>query len=86
MNDERLTIWVRGREALPVRAIPHVTDGQISPLELVKELAQMEKPHIARLQGLVAFRLAGGFPVQVFPSEWDATVIALEGLARIFHE
>lgn len=82
MNDKQLTILIDGREALPVRAIPHVTKWiRFYPDKLANHFARDDcVSPIARGRLLIdAYHLSGNAPVQVMPSEWDAVIASLDG-------
>lgn len=81
MSNGRLTIWIEGREALPVRAIPYVTGWQMSPYEVAQSMAKIEPPppFPLLLQDLSAYHLPDDTSVEVLPREWDATIAGLEG-------
>jgi len=87
MNDGRLTFWIDGREALPVRAIPYVTGWQrFTPDALVNSLALGIKWDFARCTNLVAYHLPGNKPVPVKPREWDAIGARLNGFEAELHQ
>lgn len=82
MNDKRLTIWINEREALPVRAIPHVAKWiRFLPNKVAEYFAREETVSpIARGRVLIdAYHLSGKTPIQVMPSEWEAVVARTEG-------
>ncbi len=82
MSGGRLTIWIEGREALPVRAIPYVTGwNKFSPDVVARYMAQ------ARNDGLftewdiplTAYQLHAGAPTAIASRDWDAVVVTLNG-------
>lgn len=76
----RLTVWINGREALPIRAIPYVTGWWLSPDQVAKNLARVIEPPFAKLQNLFAYHLQASMRLyRVNPREWDAVVASLEG-------
>ncbi len=77
-NNERLTVLIAGREALPVRAIPFVTGWSLAPVELAAELAQTRK-NFTCLKGLIAYHVQDGAPCRVLPKEWDAVEAKIKG-------
>ena len=79
-NNKRLIVLIKGREALPVRAIPYVTGWKMSPDVLAKNLARTNNPQFAGLQNLFAYHIQAGDPTQILPKEWDAVVVQLDAL------
>lgn len=74
----QLTVWIDGREALPVRAIPHVTGWQrFHPNDVVNCL---EQKRLTRSSTLTAYHISDNRPVQVKPREWYAVGEKLAGL------
>lgn len=76
----QLTVWIGGREALPVRAIPYVTGWQrFSPDAVAACLAGATDFFMCAR--LTAYRISGNEPIQVTPRQWDAVVVKLKGFA-----
>lgn len=82
----RLTIWIDGREALPVRAIPYVTGWRYSPDVVAESLARATAAPFEKLRNLVAYHRPAGRPVQVMPCEWNAVVVQVKGFEAGLHE
>jgi hypothetical protein len=75
-----VVVFICGREAIPVRAIPLVTGRWMSPDVVAKSLAHADSMN--RFEGVYAYQLlADGGYSQVLPSEWDVVDDQLEGLA-----
>lgn len=73
MSAQKLTFFIGGREALPVRAVPFVTGGhRFSPVPLVRYLAQEDGL-------LTGYALRDGKPVAVPASDWDRVLRTLVG-------
>lgn len=85
MFDE-LTVRIHGRDALPVRAIPHITGWQLSPDEVAGQFARSIGKPFAKLQNTCAYRLKDGTPAKVLPKQWDVIVAELEGLEAEIRE
>lgn len=75
-----LTVRINGRDALPVRAIPHITGWLLSPDEVARQLARSIDEHFAKLPNTFAYRLKDGTPAKILPKQWDVIVAQLEGL------
>ncbi|WP_291981812.1 hypothetical protein [Candidatus Accumulibacter sp. ACC005] len=74
-----VVVFIRGREAIPVRAIPLVTGRWMSPDVVAKSLAHADSMN--RFEGVYAYQLlADGGYSQVLPSEWDVVDDHLQGL------
>ena len=74
-----VVVFIRGREAIPVRAIPLVTGRWMSPEVVARSLAYADS--INRFEGVYAYQLlADGGYSQVFPSEWDVVFDYIQGL------
>lgn len=81
MNGGRLTVWIDGREALPVRAIPYVAgwDKLYHPESVARNLARKVGAPFDRLRNLVAYHRPAGKPLQVMAHEWNAVVVQVKG-------
>ena len=79
MGNERLTVLIGGREALPVRAIPYVAGWRrFSPDVVANYLAHNFKLiWFDSITALIAYQLSSGTPVAIRPREWDAVVARL---------
>lgn len=86
MKNGRLTIWIDGREALPVRAIPYVTGWQYSPDVVAESLAGVTAAPFAKLQNLVAYHRPATRPQQIMRREWNAVVAEIKGFETELHE
>lgn len=86
MNNGRLTIWIDGREALPVRAIPYATGWRYSPDMVVESLARATAAPFEKLRNLVACHRPAGKPVPVMTIEWNAVVVQVKGFEAGLHE
>ncbi|MBO3702841.1 MAG: hypothetical protein J5W83_09905 [Candidatus Accumulibacter sp.] len=74
-----VVVFICGREAIPVRAIPLVTGRWMSPDVVAKSLAHADS--INSFDGVFAYQLlADGGYLQVLPGEWDVVKDHLEGL------
>jgi hypothetical protein len=84
----RLTIWIDGREALPVRAIPYVAGWErlYHPESVARNLARKEGAPFDKLQNLVAYRRIAGKPLPVMANEWTAVMAELKGYETEFRE
>lgn len=84
----RLTVWIDGREALPVRAIPFVAggDGLYSPDEIAANLARTVGVPFAKLRGLVAYQYQGAKPLAIDSFDWARCVAAMKGFETALHE
>lgn len=77
----RLTIWIDGREALPVRAIPYVTGwNKLTPDVVARYLAQDDTVVTEWHMPLSAFHYISGTPVAVAPRDWEGVAVKLKGL------
>lgn len=78
MSDGRLTVLIKGREALPVRAIPYVGGwSRFPPNRTVDYLARKEKD-LPRCASLTAYHQSdGNEPVSVKAREWNAVAAKL---------
>ncbi len=72
-----LVISIRGRDAIPVRALPYVTGWSLSPDAVAAELA--ESSELQRLTGLRAYYDDGNL-IELLPKEWDRIVADMEAL------
>jgi hypothetical protein len=82
----KLTVWIDGREAVPVRAIPYVTNWNISPDMLVSAFSgeSVFRPAISAVQ---TFRKNGGVVSQIQNSGWERLRVQIDGLAhRLQHD
>ena len=70
MGNAQLSVLIDGREALPVRAIPFVTDWSLPPHELVDRLARDAQYSPKLLRNICAYRLADGMETPVPLAEW----------------
>lgn len=86
MNGGRLTTWIEGREALPVRAIPYVTGWRYSPDVVAESLARTTAAPFEKLRSLVAYHRPASKPQQVMPCEWNAVVVRVKGFEAGLHE
>lgn len=86
MSGGRLTIWIDGREALPVRAIPYVTVWEYSPDVVAESLARMTAPPFAELRNLVAYHRPTAKPLPVMADEWAAVVAEIKGFEARLRE
>lgn len=82
----RLTIWIDGREALPVRAIPYVTGWRYSPDVVAESLARATAAPFEKLRSLVAYHRPASKPLPVMPHEWNAVVVQVKGFEAGLHE
>ena len=68
-------VQIDGREAIPVRAIPFLTQWEVmSPDEVAEALSDDEDCHFGAFVGLRAFRIAGGQPIEIPPLFWENIV------------
>ncbi|MEF8730017.1 MAG: hypothetical protein V5B34_17720 [Accumulibacter sp.] len=75
-----VVVLIRGREAIPVRAIPYVTGWDVSPDMVTKSLAN--SPNGIRLDWLTAYQYhADGSHTPILPKEWDGIDDRLRGLS-----
>jgi hypothetical protein len=81
MSGGRLTIWIDGREALPVRAIPYVAGWEhlYSPDVVAESLARAAAVPFVKLRNLVAYHRPTSKPLPVMTGEWAAVVAELKG-------
>ena len=73
-KDARMNVVVQidGREAVPVRAIPFLTQWEVmSPDEVAGALSDDEDFRLGAFVGLRAFRIAGGQPIDIPPLFWE---------------
>lgn len=78
---DRLTIFINGREAVPVRAIPYITGWSLSPDTVAALLTHRGGTIHKRLGTMTAYRrLADGAASPILPKEWDAIEVQLNGL------
>ena len=81
MSGGRLTIWIDGREALPVRAIPYVAGWEhlYSPDVVAESLARVTAAPFGKLRNLVAYHRPAGKSLPVMASEWTAVIAEVKG-------
>ncbi len=81
MTGGHLTIWIGGREALPVRAIPYVAGWEhlYSPDVVAESLARATAAPFGKLRNLVAYHRPAGKPLPVMASEWTAVIAEVKG-------
>ncbi len=84
LDSEHLTFEICGRIALPVRAIPYVTDWGVG--ELVQHFSRKVGAPFERLQEVYAYHLLSGQPIKYLPREWDKVQINLDALSAELHE
>jgi len=79
-----VVVFVRNREAIPVRALPFVTGWTLSPDVVAKELAESQDSALPpRLLKLRAYQeKEKGELIELLPKEWDAIGKRLEVLSR----
>jgi hypothetical protein len=75
-----LVIKVHGRDALPVRAIPFVTDWVLSPDVVAKNFARKARRGFEKLQNTETYELRDGQIFHLDAEKWGVYVVALEGL------
>jgi hypothetical protein len=81
MGRNRLTYFIDGREAVPIRAIPYVTGWMQSPDEIAGDLAKRVGAPFSVLRDVSAHHVHGrGHVTKVLPKEWDAVVTSLKAL------
>jgi hypothetical protein len=74
-------ITIKGREAIPVRAIPFITGWVMSPDNIAASLANNDLSK--KFQGLFAYHLSpDGRPARLLPRDWDAINAGLETFFR----
>lgn len=74
-----VVISIKGREAIPVRAIPFVTGWSMSPDMVASTLAHTDL--FTKLRGIAAYHLAGNDePAPMLPKEWDGVEAELQVL------
>jgi hypothetical protein len=67
-----VVVHIDGREAVPVRAIPFLTQWEVmSPDEVASALSDDEDFRLGAFVGLRAFRVTGAQPVEIPPLYWD---------------
>jgi hypothetical protein len=77
MSNKHLTIWINGRKALPVRAIPHITSWQrYTPDKLARHFALL-LPNQSYIT-ITSYHLSGDAVVPMKPREWDMVVMRLD--------
>lgn len=88
MANGRLTIWIDGLEALPVRAIPYVAgwEHRYSPDVVAESLARTTAAPFGKLRNLVAYHRPEGKPQPVMAGEWNAVVAEVKGYEAELHE
>lgn len=73
-------ILIKGRHAIPVRAIPFVTGWSLSPDMVAAWMAHHDE--VDRLQDLTAYHLdPDGEPAGILPKEWDGVSAELKALS-----
>ena len=83
----RLTIWIDGREALPVRAIPYVTGWhKLTPDVVARYMMQDTAICTDWHTPLSAFHYVSGKPVAVASRDWEGVTISLKGLEAELRE
>lgn len=87
-------VEIDGREAIPVRAIPYVTNWALDPLSLARELARSDqRTHVAtsdapadwvQVWNLLAYTASGEMetPREIRPIEWEPIATKLEALSN----
>lgn len=89
MNDKQLTIWIDGRVALPVRAIPYVADWEnlLSPDVVAKSFEHGKDWYSARCANLTAYHLQRNEPIKVERREWKKVTVQIEAFeAELFQK
>jgi hypothetical protein len=77
VSNKRLTVWIHGREVLPVRALPYVTETQrFSPDSLAKRFAQCDA--FGKKWALEAYSVLGADGFTVSRWEWDEVVARVD--------
>jgi hypothetical protein len=77
VSNARLTVWIRGREVLPVRALPYVTETQRFSADFVaRRFAQCDA--FGRKWTLKAYSVLGGEGFTVDRGEWDEVVARVD--------
>lgn len=75
-----VTIFIDGREAIPIRAIPFITGWLMSPINLAASLANIDLSK--KLKDMAAYHLSSnGKSAKVLPKEWDAISADLQVLS-----
>ena len=85
----RLTIWIEGREALPVRAIPYVAGWEqlYSPDVVADSFARTTDAPFSKLRNLVAYRhQPTAKPQHVKAGKWVAVVAKIRGFESKLRE
>jgi len=87
MSDGRLTVWIDGREALPVRGIPYVGGwSRFFPNRTVDYLSRKDNL-VPRCASLTAYhRPDGNAPVPVEPREWNVVATKLKAFEAKLRE
>jgi len=88
MSVGRLTIWIDGREALPLRAIPYVAGWEhlYSPDVVAESLARVTAAPFEKLRNLVAYHRPASKPLPVMAGEWTAAVAEIKGFVAGLRE
>lgn len=84
-----ILVKVKGRESIPVRAIPFITGWGMSPLDVANHLARIDGAPFGFLDDMFAYHLQSGSAVKVLPKEWDsvrAELMALEAEIKAKHQ
>ncbi len=72
-------VIIEGREAIPVRVIPYITDWHVHPGALVQELSRNGGPD-GFYDDVFAYHIQYGHPVQMRLMEWDAIGVSIDAL------
>ncbi|ARO88918.1 hypothetical protein EBAPG3_014715 [Nitrosospira lacus] len=73
-------LLIDSREVIPVRAIPFITGGLMSPINVAASLANIDLPK--KLKGITAHHLSSnGVPASMLPKEWDGITAGLQALS-----
>jgi hypothetical protein len=87
MSHGRLTLWVEGREVIPVRAIPYVTNSsRFKPDILVQRFARNDPFQYSVFRknwALETYRVQGTLSLPVNPVEWDKVVARIKRVTAI---
>ncbi len=74
-------IQIQGREAIPVRAIPLLTDWSITPLTAASMLAQTEP--LIRMESVFAYEMKNDqLSVRMLPKSWDCIEADIAALSE----
>lgn len=80
----RLEVVIDGREAIPIRAIPFVTGGKITP-DLVASIFAHTDQWESRLKGVAPYHLSGDAKYSpMLPKEWDGIELDFKLLLKRF--